>query len=98
MENRGTAAPTSAGLVHSLLGHVLAHEITHILQGIDRHSQEGVMKAHWTTEDIVQMARQPLPFEQKDVMLIHRGLERYCPAGATARNRECAPQQLSAAK
>ena len=33
---------------NALLAHVMLHEITHVLQGIDRHSAEGVMKAHWT--------------------------------------------------
>jgi hypothetical protein len=28
-----------------VLAHVLVHEITHILQGIDRHSESGVMKS-----------------------------------------------------
>ena len=32
-------------LVPFLLAHVLVHEITHILQGIARHSESGVMKA-----------------------------------------------------
>jgi hypothetical protein len=30
---------------NALLAHVMAHEITHVLEGIDRHSSEGVMKA-----------------------------------------------------
>ena len=76
-------------LADKLLGHVLAHEITHILQGIDHHSQEGLMKARWTAHDILQMAYKPLPFEAKDVRLIHYGLEHYCLAGPTARSREC---------
>ena len=46
----------------TLLGHVLAHEITHVLQAVTRHSQEGVMKAQWTPEDRMQMRKGPLPF------------------------------------
>jgi hypothetical protein len=56
-----------------LLAHVLVHEITHILQGIDRHSDSGVMKACWTAPDYEAMARKPLPFASDDVDLIHRG-------------------------
>jgi hypothetical protein len=64
------------GLVPVLLGHVLAHEVTHILEGIVCHSSEGVMKAQWAREDYQQMARRPLLFAQEDVDLIYRGLER----------------------
>ena len=31
----------------SVLAHVLVHEITHVLEGIDRHSATGIMKAHF---------------------------------------------------
>ena len=61
----------TAGVV---LGHVLVHEITHILQGIDRHSETGVMKAGWTGKDFFQMTWKPLPFTPDDIYLIQRGL------------------------
>ena len=73
--------------VHSvprLLAHVMAHEITHILEGIGRHSGEGVMKAHWTKDDFVAMARKPLEFAKDDVELIQAGLVRR--AGVRAAN------------
>jgi hypothetical protein len=58
----------------ALLAHVLVHEISHILQGIDRHSDIGVMKAHWTKQDYLQMGVQALPFTPEDVVLIQLGL------------------------
>jgi len=58
-----------------LLAHVLAHEIAHVLEGIDRHSEEGVMKAHWSRRDFVAMQKEPLPFAPIDIDLIHLGLE-----------------------
>jgi hypothetical protein len=62
-------------LAPALLAHVLVHEITHILQGVDRHSETGVMKAHWTTADYAQMMlSKPLPFTDSDVELIQKGL------------------------
>jgi hypothetical protein len=64
------------GFVPVLLGHVLAHEVTHILEGAARHSSEGVMKVPWTSDDYRQMAWKPLPFAQEDVDLIYRGLEK----------------------
>ena len=59
----------------SLLAHVMVHEITHILQGEHRHSESGVMKACWTTDDFNEMAFKPLPFTHMDVELIHNGLD-----------------------
>jgi hypothetical protein len=59
-----------------VLGHVLTHEITQMLQGICRHSASGVMKAHWTPDDLAGMVLQQLTFEQKDVDLIYLGLAR----------------------
>jgi hypothetical protein len=61
-------------LAATLLAHVLVHEITHSLQGIDRHSETGIMKAHWTTADYVQMRAKPLPFTKDDAELIQKGL------------------------
>jgi hypothetical protein len=62
------------GNVSILLGHVIAHEVAHILQGLVRHSESGVMKAQWTGADYQQMTWEPLRFTDHDVLLIHRGL------------------------
>jgi len=61
---------------NQLLPHVMVHEITHILQGIYRHSPDGVMKAHWTIADLQKMAYKPLRFGPHDVTLIRAGLSR----------------------
>jgi hypothetical protein len=66
-----TTLPTTAAVV---LAHVLVHEITHILQRIERHSESGVMKARWTVEDYAEMTWRPLPFTPEDIKLIHSGL------------------------
>jgi hypothetical protein len=58
-----------------VLAHVLVHEIGHILQGLVRHSETGVMKAHWTVDDFTQMTYRSLPFTEQDTILIQRGLE-----------------------
>lgn len=60
--------------VSTLLAHVMTHEITHILQGISRHSGAGIMKAHWDAHDIWQMTHTPLPFAPEDIDLMQRGL------------------------
>jgi len=58
----------------SILAHVLAHEIGHILQCTNQHSQTGVMKAHWNGQDYDAMGKKPLDFTQDDVDLILQGL------------------------
>lgn len=57
-----------------LLAHVLVHEITHILQGVSRHSETGVMKAHWAPDDYRLMRVGSLPFAVEDIQLIQAGL------------------------
>ena len=68
--------------MHRLLAYVLAHEIAHLLEGISRHSATGIMKAQWTTDDILPMRRGALCFSQEDVELIGLGLaaRQICPA------------------
>jgi len=60
----------------SLLAHVLVHETTHVLQGFDRHSETGIMKAVWTAADYRAMKWRPLPFTPDDVEFIHGGIAR----------------------
>jgi hypothetical protein len=61
-------------MVPTVLGHVLAHEITHILQGVCRHSASGMMKANWRRQDFDDMRTKPLPFTSEDIDLIYRGM------------------------
>ena len=58
------------------LGYVMAHEIAHVLEGVSRHSVEGIMKAHWEKPDYRQMKSLALLFDPADDELIHEGLER----------------------
>lgn len=56
------------------LGYVLAHEMTHLLQGISRHSPTGVMKANWTWADHIEMRRGRLALSPEDIDLIRMGM------------------------
>jgi hypothetical protein len=61
-------------LLPYLLAHVIVHEISHILQGIDRHSDSGIMKALWNPYDYTLMKRGQLRFTELDIEIIHDGL------------------------
>jgi hypothetical protein len=63
--------------VPRLLGYVLAHEIVHILQGLNHHSARGIMKPHWGYGDYADMRRGLLNFTEEDILLIHNGLDRW---------------------
>lgn len=58
-----------------LLAHVMVHEITHILQGVARHSDEGIMKARWSPQDRASLVSQPLRFTPFDIDLIYKGMD-----------------------
>ena len=60
--------------VPRLLAHAMVHEITHILESVDRHSSQGIMKAHWDEDDFRYMDRQCMSFAKDDVELINAGL------------------------
>jgi hypothetical protein len=57
-------------VVPTVLAHTLAHEVGHVLEGINHHSKEGVMKAHWDQHDYWDMAFKPLSFASEDAALI----------------------------
>jgi hypothetical protein len=86
-QNAGSAVEVS-----TLLAHVMTHEITHLLQGVSRHSRTGVMKAHWDAHDFAQMAYKPLPFAPEDIELIQLGLR---PRAAVANSLVPAPATMA---
>ncbi len=58
----------------TFLAHVMVHEITHVLEGVDRHADSGVMKARWDFEDFHEMEERTLSFTPLDVQLIRNGM------------------------
>ena len=78
-----------------LLAHVIVHEITHILQGFAQHSDEGIMKAHWTGYDRSSMIAKPLRFTPADVTVIYMGMDARCahPSRAESNDLEGAKLQ-----
>ena len=70
-------------LLPYLLGYVFAHEIAHVLQGVARHSDSGIMKAHWNNDDFALMTRRQLRFSDSDIQIIRdRMVARANGAGA----------------
>jgi hypothetical protein len=88
----------SSKLVPILLAHLLVHEITHILQNSDHHSEGGVMKKQYTADDLHQMSFYPLLFDPSDVELIRRGLENRDRALTSARVGKFDIAELAAAQ
>ena len=72
-------------LVSTLLAQVFAHEIGHSLQGLSRHSESGIMKAHWTVADYRAMQDGRLRFTPLDAGLIRAGVASSCQAVAAAK-------------
>jgi hypothetical protein len=59
-----------------ILGHVLAHEIVHVLRSTDAHSWTGVMKEHWDDADYRAMRTRGLTLAAEDVALTRASLTR----------------------
>jgi hypothetical protein len=68
--DRVTALRTSDRLVPSILGRVMAHEITHLLLGSQDHSELGLMKGQWSADDLrtVNSAWLGLPIQSVQFM------------------------------
>jgi len=50
-----------------LLGHVIAHELGHLLLGTDSHSGQGLMSASWTNKHLQATERRALTFSSSEV-------------------------------
>jgi hypothetical protein len=78
-------------LAPRLLAHVLVHELTHVLQGSDHHSTEGVLKARFNQNDYAAMLRRPLTLARDDIDLLRRGVDNWATRNSDvqlAHNRE----------
>lgn len=53
-----------------ILGHLMAHEIGHLLLGSESHSSKGIMRARWQREDLEAAVQGKLGFtpEQREKM------------------------------
>jgi Zn-dependent protease with chaperone function len=63
-------------LAAAVLGHVLAHEIGHVLLGHNGHAQEGLMKAIWSAAEQRAMLCRPMPFTTEQGEQLRQTLDR----------------------
>jgi hypothetical protein len=74
-------AETFHASVNQVLGHVMAHEIGHLLLRTQQHSSAGIMRGQWTVADLLSAAHGQLRFtpEQSErirvEILVRRGGE-----------------------
>ena len=62
--------------------------MTHLLKGIGRHSETGIMKAHWSAQDYTDMAWKPLSFTADDIDLIQNGVSARMAQSQEAKARQ----------
>jgi hypothetical protein len=58
----------------AILGHVLAHEIGHVLLGTNTHEGTGLMRASWTDAEFARMAYVNMLFDRADIRRIQECL------------------------
>lgn len=55
-----------------VLGHVIAHEIAHLLLGPKSHTPKGIMRRYWQPEDLTDMVQGRLLFTRQDAEVMRR--------------------------
>jgi len=53
-----------------VMGHVMAHELGHLLLGMNSHSNLGIMQAHWTDQQLRMMSKGILKFDKRQAEAI----------------------------
>ena len=72
-----------------ILGHAMVHELGHLLLGTDSHSPSGLMRAHWTREELASASVGNLRFSKEQCLKIRRRLttSEYAEIGTVAMAR-----------
>jgi hypothetical protein len=65
--------------VGALLGHVMAHELAHLLLGTNSHSATGIMRAQWHEEDLCSAGKGELLFTEQQSQVMRRRLSSVAP-------------------
>jgi hypothetical protein len=69
--DRVLALRTHTRLVQDILGRVLAHEITHLLLPHEDHSEFGLMRGQWSTDDLRVTSAACLGLSARSARLMH---------------------------
>ena len=80
-----------------ILGHMMAHEIGHLLLGPDSHGPSGVMSFPWVKRTLTQMERGRLQFTDEEAVRIRREVLRraHLADRASARPKPLRPNSLT---
>ena len=73
-ENARRLSDTAHVSVGDVLGHVIAHELGHLLLGKNAHSPTGIMRPHWSKQELVQLAMGRLLFSAEQGQLMTKRL------------------------
>ena len=60
--------------VAPVLGHVMAHEIAHLLLGTNSHAAEGIMRAQWQREELLSASKGELLFTPRESQVMRERL------------------------
>jgi hypothetical protein len=74
-----------------LLGHVIAHELGHLLLGTDSHAGHGLMSASWTNKHLQAAERHALTFSSSEVQRLQIAM--IARSGKSRRPRGAGPTQ-----
>ncbi len=66
-------ATTGQG-VAPVLGHVMAHEIAHLLLGTNSHAAEGIMRARWQRDELLSASKGELLFTPRQSQVMRERL------------------------
>ena len=58
-----------------ILGYAMAHEIGHLLLGPNRHSDEGIMRAHWDRKSLAEASQGQLLFTRDQARLMRNEVQ-----------------------
>lgn len=70
--DRIVALRTDTRVLFSVLGRVLAHEVTHLLLPGEGHSDQGLMRAEWSTDDLTLTSTACVGLSPSSVRFMYR--------------------------
>jgi hypothetical protein len=82
--DRVLALRTQTRPLPAMLGRVLAHEITHLLLPHQDHAQWGLMRGHWSGEDLEGASAGDVGLSPRSIQAMHREALRRAPGACGA--------------